>query len=49
MLAACKLVENVGGKIVECGFVIDLPELGGRKKLEEAGEKVFSIVEFEGE
>lgn len=48
-LAACKLVEKLGGEIVECCFVIDLPELQGRKKLEEAGYLVFSLVEFEGE
>lgn len=48
-LAACKLVEEVGGKIAECAFVIDLPDLGGRKALEQAGYKVFNLVEFEGE
>ena len=30
-------------------FVIDLPEVGGRKKLEERGYKFFTLVEFEGE
>ncbi len=48
-LAACKLISKLGGKIVECCFIIDLPELGGTKKLEHAGYKVFSLVEFEGE
>ena len=46
--AACLLIEKIGGVVVECGFVIDLPELGGRKKLEAAGQKVFSLCEFEG-
>ncbi|VVB74500.1 Hypoxanthine/guanine phosphoribosyltransferase [uncultured archaeon] len=46
-LAACKLIEKVGGVIEECVFVIDLPELGGKKKL--APRKVFALVEFEGE
>lgn len=41
--------EKLGGKIVECSFVVDLPELGGKKKLEKAGYKVFNLVEFEGE
>ncbi len=27
----------------------DLPELGGRRKLQGAGYKVFTLVEFEGE
>jgi adenine phosphoribosyltransferase len=48
-MAACRLIEKLGGKIVECSFVVDLPELGGKKKLENAGYKVFNLVEFEGE
>jgi adenine phosphoribosyltransferase len=47
--AACKLIESMGGKIVECCFVIDLPDLGGRKRLEKHGHKVFSLCEFEGD
>ena len=47
--AACKLIEKLGGEIVECSFIIDLPELGGKKKLQDAGYKVFNLVEFEGE
>ena len=49
MKAACQLVEKLGGKIVECAFIVDLPELGGKKKLENAGYKTFNLVEFEGE
>jgi adenine phosphoribosyltransferase len=45
--AAINLIERLGGIVTECAFVIELPELGGRKKLE--GYKVFSLVEFEGE
>ena len=48
-MAAIRLVELLGAEIVECAFVIDLPELGGRKKLEDAGHKVFALVDFEGE
>jgi adenine phosphoribosyltransferase len=47
--AACKLIESMGGKIVECCFVIDLPDLGGRKRLEKHGQKVFALCEFEGD
>ena len=47
--AAVRILESMGAKIVECCFVIDLPELGGRKRLEKAGHKVFSLCEFEGE
>lgn len=48
-LAAAALVEKLGGKVVEMAFVIDLPEVGGRKRLEEKGYKFFTLVEFEGE
>ena len=47
--AAVKLVERMGGKIVECAFVIDLPDLGGRKRLEKLKHKVFALSEFEGD
>lgn len=48
-LAACNLIEKLGGKIVECCFIIDLPELHGKERLLEKGYKVFNLVEFEGE
>jgi len=48
-LAACHLINKMGGEVVECSFIVDLPELGGRKKLEKEGYKVFTLVEFEGE
>lgn len=44
--AACKLIEKLGGEIVECAFVVELPELKGREKLK---WPVFKIVEFSGE
>ena len=48
-IAACNLIKKLGGHIVECCFVIDLPDLGGKKRLEDAGYKTFALVEFEGE
>jgi adenine phosphoribosyltransferase len=47
--AACKLIEKMGGKVVECSFIIDLPDIGGRARLEKHGHKVFSLCEFEGD
>lgn len=47
--AAAALIDECGGEIVECAFVIDLPDLGGTKKLEALGLKVFSLCAFEGE
>ncbi len=45
--AAVKLVKKLGGDILECGFIVELPDLKGREKIK--GENVFSMVEFEGE
>ncbi len=45
--AACNLIEKLGGKIVECAFIVELPELHGKQKL--ARWPVFKLVEFEGE
>ena len=47
--AAVKLIQEMGGEIVECCFVIDLPDVGGRMRLENLGCKVFSLCEFEGD
>lgn len=47
--AACKLIEKIGGNIVECCFIIDLPDIGGRARLEKRGHKVFALSEFEGD
>jgi len=48
-MAAAALIEKLGGVVVEIAFIVDLPEVGGRKKLENKGYKVFSLTEFEGE
>ena len=47
--AAAALIEQAGGKIVECCFVVDLPDIGGRRRLEAKGYSVFALCEFEGE
>jgi adenine phosphoribosyltransferase len=47
--AACTLIEKMGGEIVECCFIIDLPDIGGRARLEKRGHKVFALCEFEGD
>jgi adenine phosphoribosyltransferase len=45
--AACRLIEKCGGVVTGCLFVIELPDLKGRQKLE--NRKISSIVQFEGE
>lgn len=47
--AAVRLIEKSGGEVHECCFIVDLPDLGGRKRLESLGQTVFSLCEFEGE
>ena len=47
--AAVRLVQKMKGDIVECCFIIDLPDIGGRDRLENMGQKVFTLCEFEGE
>jgi adenine phosphoribosyltransferase len=42
--AACDLVEQLGGQIVACAFVIELTFLGGRKRLEPYA--VQSLVQY---
>ncbi|MEL6518929.1 MAG: adenine phosphoribosyltransferase [Pseudomonadota bacterium] len=46
--AGIKLIERLGAEIVGCAFVIDLPELGGRQKIEALGMDVHVLCEFDG-
>ena len=46
--ASVRLVQKMKGDIVECCFIIDLPDIGGRDRLENMGQKVFTLCEFEG-
>ncbi|CAN7308960.1 adenine phosphoribosyltransferase [Pararhizobium sp. LjRoot235] len=45
---AAKLLQRMGADIVAACFIIDLPELGGRKKLEALGVPVLTLIEFAG-
>ena len=46
--AASKLLLQMGADIVAACFVIDLPDLGGRKKLEALNVDVRTLIAFEG-
>ncbi len=46
--AGIKLLERLGANIIGCAFIIDLPDLGGRKKLEAMDMEVHALCEFEG-
>ena len=45
--AATKLVEKLGGEVVECAFIVELPDLNGREKIKDYN--IFTLTEFEGE
>jgi adenine phosphoribosyltransferase len=47
--ASADLITRIGGKIFECVFIVELPDLKGKEKLEERGYKMFSLVKFSGE
>ena len=46
--AAIELIRQTGGKIVGAAFVIDLPDLGGRKRIEGMGVDIVALCAFEG-
>jgi adenine phosphoribosyltransferase len=46
--AAIKLVKRSGGEIVGATFIVDLPELGGSKRLESHDVSWHALVAFEG-
>lgn len=48
-LAGAKLAEMLGGIIVEMAFIVDLPDVGGRKNIADKGYSMFHLVEFEGD
>ena len=46
--AGIRLIEKLGGEIIGCSFIVDLPELGGRKRLEKLDVDVHALCAFEG-
>ena len=46
--AALRLIRIAGGMVAGCAFVIDLPDLGGRARLESAGYPVLALCQFPG-
>ncbi|MGB0569987.1 MAG: adenine phosphoribosyltransferase [Paracoccaceae bacterium] len=46
--AGIKLIERLGGDIIGCSFIVDLPELGGRNKLQSMNMDVQVLCEFDG-
>ena len=48
-VAGIRLLERLGAEIAGCAFIIDLPDLGGRKRLEAMGMNVHALCKFEGD
>jgi adenine phosphoribosyltransferase len=48
MMAGKKLLEKLGGTVIEGAAIVELPELGGMQKLRDGGLEVFTLVDFAG-
>jgi adenine phosphoribosyltransferase len=46
--AAVKLIQRTGGKVVGATFIVDLPDLGGMKRLDDLGVDSHALVAFGG-
>ena len=46
-VAACNLVKKVGAEPVAAAFIIELNPLKGREKIEAAGVKVVSMLDYD--
>ncbi len=49
LVAAINLIKRLGGDVVECAVIIELPDLHGREKIGKKGHKLFSLVQFKGD
>jgi adenine phosphoribosyltransferase len=48
MMAGKKLLQRLGAQVLEGAAIVDLPELGGSKKLRDAGLPLFMLVSYDG-
>ncbi len=46
--AGIRLIERLGARVAGCAFVVDLPDLGGRARLERMGMEVHALCAFDG-
>ena len=49
IMAAIELIEKLGGIITETAFIVDLPDIGGSKKLTANGYEIYVLTQFEGD
>ena len=48
-MAGINLITRAGGVVKQALFIVDLPDLGGTRKLKAAGIKVQSLIGFDGD
>lgn len=48
MMAGRRLLEKLGGTVIEGAAIVDLPELGGSQRLKTSGLQLFTLVDFAG-
>jgi len=46
--AGVKLIEKLGGNIISCNFIVNLPDLGGSEKLANLGIPAHFLCSFDG-
>ncbi len=49
LVAAINLLRRLGGEVIGCAVVIELPDLHGRETIAKEDCQLFSLVEFEGD
>lgn len=47
--ATTKLIRRIGAQVQDAGFVISLPDLGGKERLKAMEITSFSLVQYDGE
>ena len=47
--AGLALIDHMGGDVVGCAFLVDLPDLGGSAKIKARGEKLVTLITFDGD
>ena len=48
MTAGLRLLQKLGAQVVEGAAIVDLPELGGSRRIRDAGLPLFTLVDFAG-
>ncbi|WP_293267576.1 adenine phosphoribosyltransferase [Neptunomonas sp.] len=48
ILAACTLIKKLGADVIESAALVDLPDLHGSTRIQEAGIPVYTMLAYEG-